>query len=214
VLDRRPLFAAGTQFNYADTNYLLLGLILEEITGMNLYEMIDKQILAPLNLNETSPSISRKIKGLVPGYVGERSVFRIVGKTIYKGKFVINPQFEWAGGGFVSTSKDLAYWAKQCYNGNVSPKVDTAAMHKGVKANTGRDHLYGLGIQIRPSTSGKGYGHGGWFPGYLTEMEYFPEIDISIAMQFNTDDFDKLGKHPRSVLLEILQLITREKEEK
>jgi D-alanyl-D-alanine carboxypeptidase len=202
------------QFNYADTNYLLLGLIMEEITGVNLYELIRKQILAPLKLNETSPSTSRKLKGLVPGYVGERSVFRIAGKTIEKGKFVINPQFEWAGGGFVSTSKDLAYWAKQYYNGNVSPKVDTAVMRKGVRANTGRDHLYGLGVQIRPSSIGKGYGHGGWFPGYLTEMEYFPEKDIAIAIQFNTDDFNKLGKHPRTVLLEILQLIARAKEEK
>jgi len=214
VLDRRPLFPAGSQFNYADTNYLLLGLIMEELTGKDLYELIRKNILSPLSLNQTSPSTSRKIKGLIPGYVGDRSVFRIAGKTIDNGKFVINPQFEWAGGGFVSTSKDLAIWAKQYYCGNVNPKIDTAAMHEGVKANTGRDHLYGLGIQIRPSGDGKGYGHGGWFPGYLTEMEYFPEIDIAIAIQFNTDDFNKLGKHPRSVLLEILQVIAKAKQEK
>ncbi len=214
VLDRKPLFAAGSHFNYADTNYLLLGLILEEITGKDLYDLIRKNILAPLQLNQTSPSTSRKLKGLIPGYVGERSVFRISGKTITGGKFLFNPQFEWAGGGFVSTSTDLALWVKQYYNGNVMPNVDTAAMHTGVKANTGRDHLYGLGIQIRPSSEGKGYGHGGWFPGYLTEMEYFPEKDIAIAIQFNTDDFNKLGKHPRSVLLEILQLMLKEKKEK
>jgi D-alanyl-D-alanine carboxypeptidase len=65
-------------------------------------------------------------------------------------------------------------------------------MRTGVTAKTGKNHQYGLGMQIRPSALGTSYGHGGWFPGYLTEMDYFPDKNLSVAVQLSTDDFQKL----------------------
>jgi D-alanyl-D-alanine carboxypeptidase len=70
-------------------------------------------------------------------------------------------------------------------------------MRNGVAAKTGREHQYGLGVQIRPSNLGISYGHGGWFPGYLTEMDYFPDKQIAVAIQLATDDFQKLQRPPR-----------------
>ena len=56
-------------------------------------------------------------------------------------------------------------------------------------ANTGPGDKYGLGVQIRQTEFGETYGHGGWFPGYLSEMEYFPRYKLSLAVQVNTDNF-------------------------
>jgi len=59
-------------------------------------------------------------------------------------------------------------------------------MLNGVDAKEGRGsgagNKYGLAVQIRTSDWGASYGHGGWFPGYLSEMEYFPQQRIAVAV--------------------------------
>jgi len=76
-----------------------------------------------------------------------------------------------------------------------------------VPAKTGRGDKYGLGVQVRESQWGISYGHGGWFPGYFSEMEYFPEDKAAIAVQFNTDDFRKLKRRPRAFVAEVASLV-------
>jgi D-alanyl-D-alanine carboxypeptidase len=124
------------------------------------------------------------------------------------GRLVTNPQFEWAGGGLASTPEDLARWAKALYEGKVFRKKETLAeMLAGVDATGarggGKGIRYGLGVQIRPSAWGPGYGHGGWFPGYRTEVEYFPEKRVAVAVQFNTDIGRQLGKGPRGAVADV-----------
>ena len=73
-------------------------------------------------------------------------------------------------------------------------------MLTGVEASGGRGggkkSQYGLGVQIRDSDWGRSYGHGGWFPGYMTEVVYYPEKKIAVAVQFNTDEGKSLKKGP------------------
>ncbi len=59
-------------------------------------------------------------------------------------------------------------------------------MLNGVPARLGPEAKYGLGVIIRPTLLGIGYGHSGFFPGYVTEMMHFPEPKIVIAAQVNT----------------------------
>ena len=63
VLDEAPSFAAGAGWEYSDTNFVLLGMILEEITARPCYEMIREAFLGPLGLENTVPSESRAIPG-------------------------------------------------------------------------------------------------------------------------------------------------------
>jgi D-alanyl-D-alanine carboxypeptidase len=82
-------------------------------------------------------------------------------------------------------------------------------MLEGVPAKTGRNHEYGLGVQIRPDLLGrKTYGHSGWFLGYLTDMAYFPERGVAAAVQYNTDTGRALGMAPLALLEEIVDLAT------
>ena len=70
-----------------------------------------------------------------------------------------------------------------------------------------------MGVQIHDSKWGKTYGHGGWFPGYLSEMEYFPEQKVAIAVQFNTDGARTIKKGLRAVIGDVAELILSEKQE-
>ena len=59
---------------------------------------------------------------------------------------IFNPQCEWAGGGFVSTSEDLARWARALYGGDVLSTQGLEKLLAGVPAKTGKGDQYGLGV--------------------------------------------------------------------
>jgi len=168
---------------------------------------VQRRILSKFRLKETVPSDSRVIAGLIPGYSQPNSPFGFEGRTIRDGKFIVNPQMEWCGGGFASTAIDLARWAKFLYEGKVVDRISLKELLDAVPAKTGKGDKYGLGVQVRESAWGITYGHGGWFPGYLSEMEYFPQHRAAIAVQFNTDDFRKLKKRPRAYIAEVAEIV-------
>jgi D-alanyl-D-alanine carboxypeptidase len=126
------------------------------------------------------------------------------------GRFVFNPQFEWAGGGMISTAADLARWCRLLFAEDSTLRLPRGEMMKGVPARTGRDHQYGLGVQIRPVKGGMTYGHSGWFLGYLTDMAYFPDRKVAVAVQYNTDAPRSLGMPPLALLDEIAAMATGE----
>jgi D-alanyl-D-alanine carboxypeptidase len=207
VLDSKPLFVAGQGWSYADTNYILVGMIVERITGKSLYSEVEKRILKPLKLTRTIPSDRRVLPGVITGYSMPNSPFGFEGRVIQDGKFIINPQFEWAGGGYATTAEELARWAKALYEGRTFKPAMLELMLEAVPAKTGRGDKYGLGVQVRQSNWGASYGHGGWFPGYLSEMEYFPEHKVAIAIQVNTDASRKLKKGLRAYIADVARIV-------
>ena len=208
IFDRQPLFEAGKGWSYADTNYIIVGMIFERVTGKTVYGEVRQRLLARLKLKETSPSDSRVLPGLIPGYVAENSPFGFSGRTLLDdGRFIVNPQMEWCGGGFVSTAQDLARWAKFLYEGKALDRVSLKDLLDAVPARTGRGDKYGLGVQVRQTDWGISYGHGGWFPGYLSEMEYFPQHKAAIAVQLNADDVRKLKKNTHAFVAEVAALV-------
>jgi len=213
TLNRPALFPAGTAWGYADTNYLVLGLVLESITKQEAYRQIQEEFIKPNKLIYTEPSIKRKLDNLVTGNSRPNSPFKLQGPVVADGKMIMNPQMEWAGGGYISNTPDLVRWVKIYYHADFLSEATRKEMRTGVAARTGKDHQYGLGMQIRPSPLGIGYGHGGWFPGYLTEMEYFPDHELATAIQLATDDTPRMKRSARSFELffagEVLKSVKR-----
>jgi D-alanyl-D-alanine carboxypeptidase len=207
VLGKKPHFPAGEGWSYADTNYILAGMIIERVAGRDLYALVNDRLLKRFRLTSTSPSTTRVLPGLIPGHSGKGSPCGIEGPSIKDGKVIFNPQCEWAGGGFVSTSEDLARWARALYGGDVLTTESLEKLIAGVPAKTGKGDQYGLGVQIRLSPWGTSLGHGGWFPGYLSEMEFFSATRLAVAVQFNTDDMRSLGKHPRFFVAQVARAI-------
>jgi D-alanyl-D-alanine carboxypeptidase len=148
------------------------------------------------------------MKGVVQGYAGPNNPFGGKDAMIENGKFVVNPQLEWTGGGYASTAEDLARWAKMMYEGKAFDASLLPQVLDGVAAPMlGRDTKYGLGVIIRQTAAGRSYGHSGFFPGYVTDMMYFPDSKIAVAVQVNTSAPQTLGKPLGRVLAEMAQVI-------
>jgi D-alanyl-D-alanine carboxypeptidase len=204
LLDEKAPFAAGKGWDYSDTNYIVLGMIVERATGSSLNAEIRRRLLKPLELIDTVASDRRRIPGLVQGYAGEHDPLGLPDRVLVDGEMVINPQFEWAGGGWASTSADLARWAHALYGGRVLDAARTAEMLDAVDAPMlGRGAKYGLGVIVRPEF----VGHSGFFPGYLTEMWYSPEKKAAIALQLNTSAQGAFGKSPVAVVRELFDAL-------
>lgn len=202
VLDEKASFAAGEGWEYSDTNYILLGMIIELLTGKKYYELVNEKLLKPFQLNDTRPTDKIVLQGIAQGYAGKDNEFKLKEKVINDdGTFVINPQFEWTGGGIYSTTADLAKWGKLLYEGRV---VDTALMlQAAAPAKLGRDAKYGLGVIIRQTQHGVAYGHSGFFPGYMTELFYFPGKQLCLALQTNSSDFKNLKIGLQRIVMEM-----------
>jgi D-alanyl-D-alanine carboxypeptidase len=208
LLDEKAPFEAGKGWDYSDTNYIVLGMIIEKVTGKKFYDEAAKRVLKPLKFKNTFPQDRREIKGLIQGYAGADNPFGGKDAVLENGKFIINPQFEWTGGGWVSTSEDMARWAKLMYEGKAFDAALLPEVLNGVSAPMlGKETKYGLGVIIRPTRAGLTYGHSGFFPGYMTDMMYFPEYKIAVAVQVNSSVPRNLGKSLGRVLVEAAEIV-------
>ena len=213
LLDERPPFEAGKGWDYSDTNYIVLGMIIEKVTGRKFYDEANRRLLKPLKLTDTIPQDGPRLKGVVQGYAGSNNPFGGTDAMIVNGKFAINPQFEWTGGGYASTAHNLARWAKMIYEGKAfSPDLLPQVLDGVPAPMLGHETKYGLGVIIRKTTLGTSYGHSGFFPGYMTDMMYFPEHKVAIAVQVNTSVGRSLGKPLGRVLVEMMDVIRAKSE--
>jgi D-alanyl-D-alanine carboxypeptidase len=211
VLEREPPFAAGQGFAYSDTNFVLLGMVIEKLTGRSLYQEIQERLLTPLGLTGIRPQDARALPGLVQGYAGEPNPFGAPDRMLAQdGRFFLNPQFEWAGGGFIGNGGDYARWARALYGGKLLAPETLARMTAGESApELGRGMRYGLGCENWPSPAGECVGHAGFFPGYLTEIRYWPGHRIAVAVQVNTSEYAALPQPLGALCEELLECARR-----
>lgn len=209
LLDEKAPFEAGKGWDYSDTNYIVLGMIIEKVAGKKFYDEANRRLIKRLKLTDTIPQDGPRLPGLVQGYAGQNNPFGGTDAMIVNGKFAINPQFEWTGGGWMSTTHDLARWARMIYEGKAFSADLLPQVVEGVPAPMlGRENKYGLASIIRKTPIGTSYGHSGFFPGYMTDMAYFPEHKVAVAVQVNTSVGRNLGKPLARVLVEVMEIIT------
>jgi D-alanyl-D-alanine carboxypeptidase len=206
LFDAQPPFAPGEGWEYSDTNYIVLGMIIERVGGATYYDQL-RVLLKKHDLADTVPADSRTVPGLVQGYAGANNPFGGSDEMIKDGKFAVNPQFEWTGGGLATTALDLARWAKLLYESKV---VDPSLMDDlldGVPAKLGPETKYGLAVIIRPTAHGLTYGHSGFMPGYQTDMMYFPQLKSAIAVQVNSSAPRSTGRPLSRFLTEFAAIV-------
>ncbi len=221
ILDEEPLFPAGSDFRYADTDYILLGMVIEAAAGAPFYQELQRRVVERFSL-DVVPSDTRRIERLANGYPGSSVEAALRGYStdwsgtpstaagaattvLVDGEFVINPQFEWTGGGLASTAESLARWAKLLYEGRFLSESMVATMLGGTSA---AGEGYGLGVGIwRDTPLGLAYGHGGVMTGYRSHMMYFAEHKIAVAMQANTNVGPTLGPPVAEMVLELAGVI-------
>lgn len=211
LLDTEAPFPAGGGWTYSDTNYILLAMLMERITGENAYAAIRRRFVEPFELTDTYPSDRPRLPGLVQGYAGPDNPFGGADAVITGDSLAFNPQFEWGGGGFVSSARDLARWALELWGGPVIAPELRDEVFQGVEARgLGQNARYGLGVIIRDGPLGTSYGHSGFFPGYLTEMRYWPDAGFAVALQVNTSAGRPFGQTGPAAVLQRLATIIAE----
>jgi CubicO group peptidase (beta-lactamase class C family) len=133
-----PIGLPGKSYHYSDTGYLLLGLLVERVTGKPLHVVLRERILTPLCMEDTTMSY------LEPPAEGRREAHR------YEARVDLHAQrrqsADWASGGLVSSARDLARFARALALGSLFAKPSTLEAMRAWHATGAFDVDYGLGI--------------------------------------------------------------------
>lgn len=175
----KPVFAPGAAAMYSDSNYYLLGLILEKVTGQTAERVITDQIITPLGLRHTSfPTLTALPRPFASGYFGG-----LDGTAPLTDATASNPGAGWTAGGMVSTLGDLHRWARVLATGTLLSKQTQAARLTTVSFhNPGPVRVgYGLGVFELDHF----LGHNGAIVGYSSAMFYLPSKDATIVVWGN-----------------------------
>lgn len=157
--------APGEKFGYSSTNYVLVGLLVQKITGRPLAEEIDRRIIQRIGLRHTYFPVTgdRSIREAHPqGYRQEKPGGPMIDTT------ELDPSAGWAAGQMISTNADLNQFFTALLGGRLLPAAQLAEMRTTVPIGT-TGAGYGLGLISRPLSCGGVYwGHGGDIPGFET----------------------------------------------
>jgi D-alanyl-D-alanine carboxypeptidase len=167
VEDKEPLFEPGARFSYSNTNYSILGVLIEEVTGLPFAAVLRDRILEPLGLDSTY------LDGFEEGQ-DPFGAYTTFGPTNDPGTNAGPIDFEytaiatdaWAAGAMVSSVEDLHAFLSALFDGQVISAESLAAMTSNEE--------YGLGIGRFPDF-GELYGHSGGIPGYGTLVMHAPD---------------------------------------
>ena len=207
ALSKPAQFEPGTQWKYTNTNYIVLGMLIERVSQRPVGEQIDERIVKKLGLSHTyfpAPG-EEKIRGTHPqGY-------HLNGEGKLEDITEMDPAWGWAAGAMVSTPSELNTFFQAVFDGRLLTQASIQEMKKGVDIGSG-GRVYGLGLIGTPlSCGGTSWGHGGDIAGYHTRGGVGPDgtavtvavtaLPTAIADQSNLESSakEKAGKIAEAV---------------
>lgn len=213
ISDRPLLYTPGTNWDYAHTNYVLLGLVLEKVTGMPLDRAIEKKVLDPLHLAGTVASQTAQIpEPVLHAYSAERRGYLGIpaDESFLEESTYWNPSWTLARGSVeTSTIDDLHDTAIAIGTGRLLSRASYAAMTStALRGRTttlpgcatcgtmDETRTYGLGVWI----AGHWLLQNPLFSGYAATEGYLPskKIAIAVAVTFDEGAFQPSGDYPNA----------------
>jgi D-alanyl-D-alanine carboxypeptidase len=165
------LFPPGTSWWYSNTNYVVLGLVVEAVTGSTLGDQLRRRIFEPLGLTATSFPTETTIEGAhAHGYVGSGTLSWLPPNVLIDATTLVSPTFAWAAGALLSNGDDVTRFYAALLGGRLVRTDLLAAMRSASPATRGTPWNYGLGLMQFQTTCGPAYGHLGDTPGYRTAV--------------------------------------------
>ena len=174
----------GDYFSYTNTGYILLGLLIDRVTGQTLPEYTHERFFAPLGMTSTqwNDDYRRVVPRRAAGYV--RSGGAYIRDT--PDDFVIG------SGSLLSTVDDLLRWNEALRTGALGPGI-TEAMEETVVLDTGKPEIYGRGLFVNTHAGHREVQHGGTTIGYQAWTGRYTESGLSIALLCNLSVGDNVG---------------------
>lgn len=172
----RP-FKPGTEFEYSNTNTILLGLVVEKETRLPLEVAMRDLVTGPSHLDDTLFPVGAEIpRPHAHGYTEQTPTLQEADATHW------NPSWGWAAGAMISNLRDLRSWAVNVATGRLLKPATQAERLAALPTGAPGD-AYGLGIDINHGW----IGHAGSQPGYQSLTIYLPGLRASLVILVNSD---------------------------
>lgn len=194
AMQLRPRFRPGTSWSYSNTNYVLAGMIIEEVTGRSWDDEVTDRIIEPLGLGHTTAGNGPELPD--PHARGHHE-FGPGGPLVDTTEF--DPSWGGAAGDIISTPSDLERFFRALLGGDLLPPAQLAQMQRTVAAiefqdEVTPDYRYGLGLAWNSLTCGGGYwNHGGDAPGYQSREGVSEHGRRSVIVSTSTTRTDPAG---------------------
>lgn len=193
------MFEPDRAWRYNNTNYILLGLLVERISGQSLQDYLNEHILGPLNLSDTSlPPGTEFPRPHARGYTTLSDTGPVIDATDWSASST------WAAGGMISTLEDTAAWTRALADGAlISPALQKERLRSAAGGSMPDGVGYGIGI-----LSANGWiGHNGSVPGYQSVAVHLPARDTTLVILANSDIPSADGRLPSTVLGEAVTAV-------
>lgn len=197
----QPLFVPGTGYRYTDTEYVLLGLIIENVSEMPLHDFFQTYFFEPLEMTHTYLNLRskplEKTARLSEVYAGD-----------FEASSLTSLSADWAGGGIVSTASDLVKFQHALFSGKIVSEETLKIMQNWVHETRGMEYGFGLRKvsfkKLFPSLPDLTIvGHSGSTGSF---MYYCPKLDVYLAGTLNqTDEV----KNSVVLMVKVLSLINK-----
>lgn len=199
AVSHKPLFSPGAGYAYSSTDYIVLGLIVEAVSGNTLGTELSGRIFRPLGLRATAfPTTPRIASPYAHGYY----VFAKPPATDVSG---VSP-FPWAAGAMVSTGAEVLSFYRALLSGRLlEPKLLTA-MKKTIPEGRRTDipgSRYGLGLERFPTSCGPAWGHNGAIAGYLV-FAFASNDGRRLAVLMVNEDGSSLSKRANALFFKVI----------
>ena len=174
-------FEPGQGWHYSNSNYYLLGLIIEKVSGKKYRDFLRDEVIARAGLKNTSycdndPIIPNRAQGYTPD--GPR----------LKNASPIDMSAPFAAGALCSTVDDLVVWAQALAGGKVVSAASYAKMTTPVKVpGDGKGPQYGFGLGLGDREGHRRIAHNGGINGFTSRLTSFPDDGLVVAVLANTD---------------------------
>jgi D-aminopeptidase len=175
-------FAPGSRFLYSNTNFLLLGLVIERLAKKKLGDFMAERIFKPLGMANTmlAAEIDTVIPNLATGYLGDdTSGFRRAAHAYPQG----------GEGGLTSTVEDLLIWSRHFDDPTLGKTIPTQLVARH-DLTGGHDNRYRRGVSVGELQGMDTAGHGGLWPGFRTAFLRVPAAGLTVVVIANLASLD------------------------
>lgn len=206
------LFHAGEQYEYSNTGYVLLGSIIEKISGETFGNFMKKNIFAPLKMKQTAVYHRRvstdKIRSnYAIGYALNKTLSQpTLPDSLGEWRFVFYLDGIFGDGSISSTTKDLLKWDRALYGNKLIKQLTLQQAYKPYQLFDGNLTGYGYGWELvfSNATTGNYVYHAGHWPGYGAYINRFIDKDKTIIVLRNMINYSKKANGIPNVYIDIL----------